>query len=152
MATLFPKGKLINVEPDYSSQAEEFLSRAVKLNPGQYFLLAKWQWNLKNKVEKHFVSLMYFIWRLFILINVQRMRTFAILGLVQAWNELGESYSRKDDFTNARICFEGALQHERCKLFLLSLPGCVSIFLALISFNYCWKRKFTNTEVSCFNW
>ena len=34
-------------------------------------------------------------------------------GLVQAWNELGESYSRKNDFINARICFEGALQHER---------------------------------------
>eukprot|EP00088_Acartia_fossae_P004156 TRINITY_DN1176_c0_g1_i7.p1 TRINITY_DN1176_c0_g1~~TRINITY_DN1176_c0_g1_i7.p1 ORF type:complete len:458 (+),score=88.30 TRINITY_DN1176_c0_g1_i7:46-1374(+) len=72
---LYLKGKLINVEPDYSSQAEEYLSRAVKLNP----------------------------------------------GLVQAWNELGESYSRKDDFTNARICFEGALQHERNKVSLRSL-------------------------------
>jgi len=72
---LYLKGRLLNVEPDHSQQAEEVLSKAVKLNP----------------------------------------------GLVQAWNELGESYTRKYDFINARICFEGALQQERNKVSLRSL-------------------------------
>jgi len=72
---LYLQGKLLNVEADYSAQAEQSLSRSVKLNP----------------------------------------------GLVEAWNELGESYTRKDDFINARICFEGALQHQRNKVSLRSL-------------------------------
>ena len=34
---LYLKGRLINVEPDFSTQAEESLSKAVKLNPGDYY-------------------------------------------------------------------------------------------------------------------
>lgn len=30
--------------------------------------------------------------------------------LVDAWNELGESYAKRQDTTNARTCFEGALK------------------------------------------
>lgn len=33
---LYLKGRLLNVEPDYSIQAEESLSKAVKLNPGMF--------------------------------------------------------------------------------------------------------------------
>ena len=36
--------------------------------------------------------------------------------MVKAWNELGESYTRKQDFPNAKICFEGALQHQKNKV------------------------------------
>jgi Flp pilus assembly protein TadD len=31
--------------------------------------------------------------------------------LVDAWNELGESYWKAGDVENARTCFEGALAH-----------------------------------------
>merc|ERR1719350_1070389 len=41
--------------------------------------------------------------------------------LVEAWNELGESYMRKHDWTTARTCFEGALQHEKNKVSLRNL-------------------------------
>lgn len=41
--------------------------------------------------------------------------------LVEAWNELGESYMRKHDWTTARTCFEGALQHDKNKVSLRSL-------------------------------
>jgi len=41
--------------------------------------------------------------------------------LVDAWNELGESYMRKNDWTTARTCFEGALQHKRNKVSLRNL-------------------------------
>ena len=37
-------------------------------------------------------------------------------SMVTAWNELGESYTRKQDFPNAKICFEGALQHQKNKV------------------------------------
>ena len=36
--------------------------------------------------------------------------------LVEAWNELGESYMRKRDWTTAKTCFEGALQHKKNKV------------------------------------
>lgn len=51
--------------PQYSKEAEEVLSRAVKLDP------------------KH----------------------------VDAWNELGESYWKKDEIEEAKNCFSGALLH-----------------------------------------
>lgn len=41
--------------------------------------------------------------------------------LVEAWNELGESYMRKNDWTTARTCFEGALQHQKNKVSLRNL-------------------------------
>jgi len=41
--------------------------------------------------------------------------------LVEAWNELGESYMRKNDWTTARTCFEGALQHHKNKVSLRNL-------------------------------
>jgi len=41
--------------------------------------------------------------------------------LVEAWNELGESYMRKHDWSTARTCFEGALQHNKNKVSLRSL-------------------------------
>jgi len=72
---LYLRGKLLNVDPEFSQDAETLLSRAVKLNP----------------------------------------------RMVCAWNELGESYTRKNDFVNSRICFEGALQHEKNKVSLRSL-------------------------------
>jgi tetratricopeptide (TPR) repeat protein len=36
--------------------------------------------------------------------------------LVDAWNELGESYMMKQDWATARTCFEGALQHRKDKV------------------------------------
>ena len=39
--------------------------------------------------------------------------------LVEAWNELGESYMRKNDWTTARTCFEGALQHHKNKAIMI---------------------------------
>jgi len=41
--------------------------------------------------------------------------------LVEAWNELGESYMRKHDWATAKTCFEGALQHSKNKVSLRSL-------------------------------
>jgi len=41
--------------------------------------------------------------------------------LVEAWNELGESYMRKRDWTTAKTCFEGALQHKKNKVSLRNL-------------------------------
>jgi len=41
--------------------------------------------------------------------------------LVEAWNELGESYMRKHDWITARTCFEGALQHQKNKVSLRNL-------------------------------
>ena len=57
---LYLKGRLLNVTGEFSGEAEECLSKSVKLNP----------------------------------------------NLVDAWNELGESYMRKLDWTTARTCFE----------------------------------------------
>jgi len=42
-------------------------------------------------------------------------------SMVSGWNELGESYMRKHDWTTARTCFEGALQHEKNKVSLRDL-------------------------------
>ena len=72
-AYLYMKGRALNVLPQYSSEAEEVLSRAVKLDP----------------------------------------------KLVDAWNELGESYWKKDDIKEAKNCFNGALVHVRMFLSLL---------------------------------
>jgi len=72
---LYLRGKLLNVDTEFSQDAETALSRAVKLNP----------------------------------------------AMVCAWNELGESYTRKEDFVNSKICFEGALQHTINKVSLRSL-------------------------------
>jgi len=72
---LYLKGRLLNVTGEFSGEAEECLSKSVKLNP----------------------------------------------NLVDAWNELGESYMRKLDWTTARTCFEGALQHEKNKVSLRNL-------------------------------
>jgi len=72
---LYLRGKLLNVDSEFSKEAESLLSRAVKLNP----------------------------------------------RMVEAWNELGESYTRKPDFVNSRICFEGALEHKKNKVSLRSL-------------------------------
>lgn len=41
--------------------------------------------------------------------------------LVEAWNELGECYMMKQDWTTARTCFEGALQHRKNKVSLRNL-------------------------------
>merc|ERR1711963_784952 len=72
---LYLKGRLLNVTGEFSGEAEECLSKSVKLNP----------------------------------------------NLVDAWNELGESYMRKLDWTTARTCFEGALQHDNNKVSLRNL-------------------------------
>ena len=37
-------------------------------------------------------------------------------SLVEAWNELGESYWKKGDWVTAKTCFEGALQHKKNKV------------------------------------
>jgi len=42
-------------------------------------------------------------------------------NLVEAWNELGEAYMRKHDWTTARTCFESALQYEKNKVSLRNL-------------------------------
>lgn len=64
------KGRALNVVDRYVPQAEELLSKAVKLEP----------------------------------------------KLVDAWNELGECYWKKDDIQQAKNCFVGALPHVRCGL------------------------------------
>ncbi|KAJ9577774.1 hypothetical protein L9F63_005656 [Diploptera punctata] len=74
-AYLYMKGRALNVLPQHSSEAEEVLSRAVKLDP----------------------------------------------KLVDAWNELGESYWKKDDIEEAKNCFNGALIHSRNKVSLRNL-------------------------------
>lgn len=74
-AYLYMKGRALNVLPQHSSEAEEVLSRAVKLDP----------------------------------------------KLVDAWNELGESYWKKDDIEEAKNCFNGALLHSRNKVSLRNL-------------------------------
>ena len=33
--------------------------------------------------------------------------------LVEAWNELGESYWKRGDVATAKMCFEGAMGHVR---------------------------------------
>jgi tetratricopeptide (TPR) repeat protein len=42
-------------------------------------------------------------------------------SFVEAWNELGESYWKREDVDNARICFEGALSHRENKISLRKL-------------------------------
>jgi len=42
-------------------------------------------------------------------------------SLVEAWNELGESYWKKGDWVTAKTCFEGALQHKKNKVSLRCL-------------------------------
>ena len=42
-------------------------------------------------------------------------------SFVEAWNELGESYWKREDVDNARICFEGALSHKENKTSLRKL-------------------------------
>lgn len=69
------KGRALNVTPSYNIQAEEVLSKAVKLDP----------------------------------------------KLVEAWNELGECYWKKDDIEGARNCFAGALKHQKNKISLRNL-------------------------------
>lgn len=59
------RGRALNISPSFDSQAEEALSKAVKLDP----------------------------------------------KLVEAWNELGESYWKKGDIPAAKNCFVGALGH-----------------------------------------
>ena len=53
--------------------------------------------------------------------------------LVEAWNELGESYMRKNDWTTARTCIEGALQHQKNKVLLIYI---LSVYLKLILFRF----------------
>ncbi|XP_021916579.1 tetratricopeptide repeat protein 5-like isoform X2 [Zootermopsis nevadensis] len=72
---LYLKGRALNVMPQHSKEAEEVLSRAVKLDP----------------------------------------------KLVEAWNELGECYWKKDNFEEAKNCFSGALLHARNKVSLRNL-------------------------------
>ncbi|XP_069686629.1 tetratricopeptide repeat protein 5-like [Periplaneta americana] len=72
---LYLKGRALNVMPHHSKEAEEVLSRAVKLDP----------------------------------------------KLVEAWNELGECYWKKDDIEEAKNCFSGALLHARNKVSLRNL-------------------------------
>lgn len=59
------KGRALNVVPSYSKEAEDLLSKAIKLDP----------------------------------------------KLVEAWNELGESYWKNNKITEAINCFNGALKH-----------------------------------------
>ncbi|GFG36093.1 hypothetical protein Cfor_03666 [Coptotermes formosanus] len=72
---LYLKGRALNVMPQHSKEAEELLSRAVKLDP----------------------------------------------KLVDAWNELGECYWKKDNIEEAKNCFYGALLHARNKVSLRNL-------------------------------
>ncbi|PSN54645.1 Tetratricopeptide repeat protein 5 [Blattella germanica] len=72
---LYMKGRALNILPHHSKEAEEVLSRAVKLDP----------------------------------------------KLVDAWNELGECYWKKDDIEEAKNCFNGALLHSRNKVSLRNL-------------------------------
>ncbi|KAG8035302.1 hypothetical protein G9C98_006748 [Cotesia typhae] len=69
------KGKTFNVVDRFIPQAEELLSKAVKLEP----------------------------------------------KLIDAWNELGECYWKKDDIKQAKNCFVGALPHGRNKTSLRNL-------------------------------
>ncbi|XP_008558120.1 tetratricopeptide repeat protein 5 isoform X1 [Microplitis demolitor] len=69
------KGKTFNVVDRFVPQAEELLSKAVKLEP----------------------------------------------KLIDAWNELGECYWKKDDIKQAKNCFIGALPHGRNKTSLRNL-------------------------------
>ena len=62
---LLQKGRAWNVLPDFSPEALECLSRAVKLDP----------------------------------------------KMVEAWNNLGETYWKKKDVSAAKNCFEGALNY-----------------------------------------
>lgn len=59
------KGKALNAVDRYSQQAEELLSKAVKLDP----------------------------------------------KLIDAWNELGDCYWKKNDIQQAKNCFVGAMSH-----------------------------------------
>lgn len=61
------KGRALNVAPRYSKEAEDLLSKAIKLDP----------------------------------------------KLVEAWNELGESYWKDNKITEAVNCFKGALKQVR---------------------------------------
>ncbi|XP_068083092.1 tetratricopeptide repeat protein 5 [Anabrus simplex] len=69
------KGRALNITPHFDIQAEEILSKAVKLDP----------------------------------------------KLVEAWNELGECYWKKDNIEEAKNCFAGALVHRRNKESLRNL-------------------------------
>lgn len=40
------------------------------------------------------------------------------MKLYEAWNELGESYWKKEDISEAKNCFQGALKHVSAKLIL----------------------------------
>ncbi|KAK3085322.1 hypothetical protein FSP39_001450, partial [Pinctada imbricata] len=68
-------GKILNVLPSHSPEAEEALSKAVKLDP----------------------------------------------KLVEAWNQLGESYWKSGNVTSAKNCFTGALNHSKNKVSLRNL-------------------------------
>ena len=47
-------------------------------------------------------------------------------SFVEAWNELGESYWKREDVDNARICFEGALVHRENKIrYVLNVCVCL---------------------------
>jgi len=59
------KGKALNVTQTYNAEAQEYLSKAVKLDP----------------------------------------------KLVEGWVQLGESYWKQGDVSDAKNCFEGALSH-----------------------------------------
>lgn len=51
--------------------------------------------------------------------------------LVEAWNELGESYWKKGDWVTAKTCFEGALQHKKNKVSL----RCLSMVLRQLPYS-----------------
>ncbi|KAK2180329.1 hypothetical protein NP493_447g01045 [Ridgeia piscesae] len=69
------KGKALNVTQTYNAEAQEYLSKAVKLDP----------------------------------------------KLVEGWVQLGESYWKQGDISDAKNCFEGALSHSKDKVALRNL-------------------------------
>ncbi|XP_049765526.1 tetratricopeptide repeat protein 5-like [Schistocerca cancellata] len=69
------RGRALNVTPQFNAEAEEMLSKALKLDP----------------------------------------------KFVDAWNELGECYWKKDDITAAKNCFTTALSHKKNKISLRNL-------------------------------
>ncbi|XP_063971795.1 tetratricopeptide repeat protein 5-like [Lytechinus pictus] len=72
---LLQKGRAWNILPNFSQEALDALSRAVKLDP----------------------------------------------QMVEAWNNLGETYWKKNDVNSAKNCFEGALNYQNNKVSLRNL-------------------------------
>ncbi|XP_071508817.1 tetratricopeptide repeat protein 5-like [Diadema antillarum] len=94
---LLLKGRAWNVLPDFSPEALECLSKAVKLDP----------------------------------------------KLVEAWNNLGETYWKKKDVKAAKNCFEGALNHQNNKVSLRNL----SMVLRQLGSDPTEKAKFLQESV-----